>query len=87
MRALQQPTLRTLLCSDDVMIPRLSERACRIACRLGGDQLAEFGLRLNVEKMEHLTNDVDGRDSITVDNVKLPRTDVLKYLGFTISSD
>lgn len=42
---------------------------------------------MNVEKMEHLTNDVDGRDSTTVDNVKLPRTDVPKYLGFTISSD
>ncbi|EYC26065.1 hypothetical protein Y032_0011g1540 [Ancylostoma ceylanicum] len=50
-------------------------------------RLARFDLRLNVRKREYLTTSVDEHDTISVNGVDLPSTEVFEYLESAMSSD
>ncbi|EYC33033.1 hypothetical protein Y032_0002g570 [Ancylostoma ceylanicum] len=51
------------------------------------DRLAQFGLRLNVNKTKYLTIDVNVNGTVRDDDIDLPRTDAFKYFGSTVTSD
>ena len=86
-RDLQKPTPWTLLYADDVMLASEDRQELEWLTQAWSDQLARFGLRLNVRKTEYLTTSVDQPGTISVDGAQLPRTEVFKYLGSRISSD
>ena len=51
------------------------------------DRLAQFGLRLNVNKTEYVTPDANEGGTIKVDEQELSRTTAFKYLGSTITAN
>ncbi|VDO98885.1 unnamed protein product [Heligmosomoides polygyrus] len=86
-RDLQKPAPWTLLYADDVMLASEDKAELERQVQAWCDRLAAFGLKLNVQKSEYLTTDVNETGSIEINGTALVRATHFKYLGSAIASD
>ncbi|KAE9547530.1 hypothetical protein FO519_009257, partial [Halicephalobus sp. NKZ332] len=86
-RDLQRRPPWTLLYADDVMLASKDKVDLQTQVQTWNDQLARYGLRLNIKKTEYLTTDDNEHGTIYVNGNDLPRTTKFKYLGTVISND
>uniref|UniRef100_A0A914X8P3 Reverse transcriptase domain-containing protein n=1 Tax=Plectus sambesii TaxID=2011161 RepID=A0A914X8P3_9BILA len=77
----------TLLYADNVMLASTDKANLQNQVQAWSDQLARFGLHLNVKKTKYMTTNVDEHGTITINGTNLPRTLAFRYLGSTISDD
>ncbi|VDO21228.1 unnamed protein product [Heligmosomoides polygyrus] len=84
-RDLREPVPWTLLYADDVLLVSEDKDELEREVRAWCDLLERFGLRLNVEKTEYLTDVTESTPSRY--GIELPRTSVFKYLGPAVAPD
>jgi hypothetical protein len=86
-RDLHQQPPWTLLYADDVMLASNNKADLQSQVQAWSNQLARFGLRLNVKKTEYMTTDANEQGTICVDGTDLPRTVAFRYLGSMITNN
>ncbi|ROL52856.1 hypothetical protein DPX16_8419 [Anabarilius grahami] len=82
---LQSPHPWSLLFTDDVFLASETRAVTQRDTQLWKDRLDEYGLRLNIKKIEYLEGGPQTDGTISIDNEELKKTEVFRYLGSVIS--
>lgn len=76
----------TLLYANGILLASDNQVALEQQVEAWSDHLALLGLRLNIKKMEYMT-DPDELRTICINDIDLPCAETFRYLGSMIAAD